>query len=341
MTTTQSKYVSVLMSFPVFLLMWGLYGWNTWNGDREGYELYYNTRVTLASWGKEVGYGYINIVASRSGISYATFQVFVSLVTLALLYRYIVKKAIAPLASLLAYFICFFALDFVLMRNFLAFAICLQAILFLAEGGVRGRLAYALWILLAASIHQSSLIYMIFVLMPVGRALPLSRFLAFFTACMAGYVVMRYLVPLPDAIAAHFSYYSISLKSAFFNSAVHVFSVAFLILVVVGERRTVLRGEAVDQRGRDLLFIYNLNLLSLLFIPLYFESEIFIRLLRFVLFFNVLHCVNALFVWRKTHAFILIYLVFLIVYLILFFLVPVAEYSVVPLFKNNALLGLG
>lgn len=55
----------------------------------------------------------------------------------------------------------------------------------------------------------------------------------------------------------------------------------------------------------------------------------------------MLHCVNALFVWRKTHAFILIYLVFLIVYLILFFLVPVAEYSVVPLFKNNALLGLG
>ncbi|MNG67031.1 hypothetical protein D3C79_253320 [compost metagenome] len=336
-----SRYLSVLLTFPVFLLMWALYGWNTWNGDRAGYELYYNTRVTLASWGKEVGYGYINILANQSGIPFAYFQIALSLITLAFLYRYVLKKTIAPLASLLAYFVCFFALDFVLMRNFLAFAICLQAILYLSEGGWRGRLGYALLILLATTIHQSSLIYMVFIVMPLGRALPLGRFLAFFITCISGYVLVRYLVPLPDSIAAHFNYYSTSWKSSIFNSAVHLLSVMFLTLVVVTERKDILRVAATDARDRELQFIYNLNLLSLFFIPLYFESEIFIRLLRFVLFFNLLHCVNALFVWRKTHLFVLSYLVFLMAYLILFFLLPVAEYSVIPLFKNNALLGLG
>lgn len=341
MLAMRSRYLSIALSFPVFLLMWGLYGWNTWNGDRDGYELYYNTRVTLASWGKEVGYGYLNILANRSGISFGYFQIALSLVTLLFLYRYVLKKTIAPVASLLAYFVCFFALDFVLMRNFLAFAICLQAMLYLCEGGWRGRLAYALLILLATSVHQSSLIYMVFVVMPLGRALPLARFMFFYCTCIGGYLLMRYFVPLPDAVAAHFSYYTTSLKSSVFNSAVHLFSVVFLVLVLVGERRSLLRCVAADERDRELLFIYNMNLLSLLFIPLYFESEIFIRLLRFVLFFNLLHCVNALFVWRKTHFLIIGYLLFLMLYLILFFLVPVAEYSVIPLFKNNALLGLG
>ena len=341
MTTTRSRYLSIILSVPVFLLMWVLYGWNTWNGDREGYELYYNTRVTLASWGKEVGYGYLNILANQSGISFGHFQIALSLVTLLFVYRYVLKKAVAPVASMLAYFVCFFALDLVLMRNFLAFAICLQAILFLYEGGWRGRVVYVLLIMLATSIHQSSLIYMVFVVMPLGRALPLMRFLLFFCTCIATYVMVRYFVPLPDAIAAHFSYYATSLKSSLFNSIVHVFSVLFLVLVVVGERKHLLRSAAMDERGKELTFIYNLNLLSLLFIPLYFESEIFIRLLRFVLFFNVLHCVNALFVWRKTHFLIVSYLSFLALYLVIFFLVPVAEYSVIPLFKNNALLGLG
>ncbi|HDS1699003.1 MULTISPECIES: EpsG family protein [unclassified Pseudomonas] len=341
MATMQSRYLSIILSIPVFLLMWALYGWNTWNGDRDGYELYYNTRITLASWGKEVGYGYLNIIAKQAGISFGHFQIALSLVTLLLVYRYVLKKAIAPVASMLAYFVCFFALDFVLMRNFLAFAICLQAMLYLYEGGWRGRLAYAFLILLATSIHQSSLVYMVFVVMPLGRVLPLNRLLFFCGIFISAYVMVRYFVALPDSIAAHFSYYATSLKSSLFNSAVHLLSVLSLVLVALSERKNLLRGVAVDERDRELIFICNVNCLSLLFIPLYFESEIFIRLLRFVLFFNLLHCVNSLFMWRKSYFLILCYLSFLMLYLILFFLVPVAEYSVIPLFKNNALLGLG
>jgi len=168
--------------------------------------------------------------------------------------------------------------------------------------------------------------------------LPIGRFFVFYLVCIIFYVALRYFVPLPDAVAAHFGYYSTSLKSAVFNSTVHVLSVFALIVVVLAERKHGLRELIADARGKELVFIYNMNLLSLLFIPLYFESEIFVRLLRFVLFFNVMHCVSALFVWRKTYFFILTYLLFMVAYLVLFFLYPVAEYSVVPLFRNNLLL---
>lgn len=335
--STTGKQLSIVLTLPVFLVMWMLYGGNYWNGDREAYELYYYTRDTLASWGKEIGYGYLNILASRSGLSYQGFQIAIALVTLALVWRYIVKRTLSPFLSLLVYFVCFFSLDYVLVRNFLAFAICLQAILVLFEDRPYSKLKYVLLIVLAASIHQSSLMLMAFVIMPVNRVVPLGRFLLVYASFIFFYIVVRYAVPLPEGIASHFNYYNTSLKSSLANVLVHVVSVVLITCAIFSERMSLARIYCETARDRELAFLLNLNLFSLFFLVLYFESEIFVRLLRSIIFFNMLHCVNSLFLPRRSYFFLGLYILFFSAYLVLFYIVPVADFSLIPLFRDNLL----
>jgi hypothetical protein len=334
----KGKQLSVFLAFLMFLVLWALYGWNFWNGDRDGYELYYNTRDTLASWGGEVGYGYLNIVAREGGLSFQSFQILISLVTLLLIFRYVVKRTISPFVSIVMYAVCFFSLDFVLMRNFLAFAIFLQGMLILFEDKPYSRIKYGILIMLAATIHQSSLMYILFIVMPVSRVVPLGKFFLLFLSFIFAYILIRFSVPLPDAIALHFNYYNTSLKSSFANVCVHLASLVLMTFAVLAERKNLREIKCISSREKELAFVLNLNLFSLFFLVLYFESEIFVRLLRSVMFFNILHCVNSLFLLRRTYLFLTLYILIFSVYLVLFFVVPVASFSIIPLFNSNLLL---
>ncbi|VVO86685.1 hypothetical protein PS850_02134 [Pseudomonas fluorescens] len=335
---SRSKLLSIVLAFPVFLVMWILYGWNYWNGDRSVYESYYTARDTLASWGGEVGYGSLNVIASQSGLSFQSFQILISLLTLYLVFRYVIKRAVSPLASLILYLVCFFSLDFVLMRNFLSFAIILQGVVTLFEAKPYCKVKYALIVLFATTVHQSSLFFMIFLFMPLNRVVPLRSFCFVYLMFVFSYVLMRLNVPLPVSVANHFSYYNTTLKSSFANVIAHVISMVLMTFVVLAERKSLCRVECASGRDKELAFILNLNLFSLFFLVLYFESEIFIRLFRTVLFFNVLHCVNSLFLPRRTYSFLICYILIFSSYLMFFFLFPVAQFSLFPLLKNNLLL---
>lgn len=337
---SRNKLLSVFLALPVFLVMWVLYGWNYWNGDREAYELYYSTRDTLASWGAEIGYGSLNILASQSGLSFQSFQILISLVTLYLVFRYMIKRTVSPFVSLVLYLVCFFSLDFVLMRNFLSFAILLQGMLTLFEAKPHCKIKYALFVLVAATVHQSSLIFIVFMFMPLNRVVSLRDFFLVYMMLVICYVLVRFNVPLPAAVAAHFNYYNTALKSAFTNVFVHLVSMVLMTFVVLAERKNLCRVECVYGRDKELAFILNLNIFSLFFLVLYFESEIFIRLFRTVLFFNILHCAGSLLLLRRTYSFLVFYILIFSGYLMFLFIFPVVQFSLVPLFKNNLIIEL-
>ncbi|OPA91295.1 hypothetical protein BFW87_20015 [Pseudomonas fluorescens] len=334
----KKRSLSIFFALLVCLIMWGLYGWNSWNGDRDGYELYYHTRDTLSSWGGEFGYGYLNIIASQSGLSFQGFQILMSLATLLLLFRYFTKQTLSPFASIVIYLVCFFSLDFVLMRNFFAFAIFLQGIILLYEGKRYCRVKYVALILLATAMHQSSLMFMVFVFIPLNRVVPLGRFLFVYISFIVFYLLVRYAVPLPESIANHFDFYNTTWKSVTANIVTHLVSFVLFALAVMAERKSLHKLDCSSGREKELAFILNINIFSLFFLVLYFESEIFVRLLRVIIFFNLLHCVNSLFLKRRTYLFLLAYIFIFGGYLILFFLVPVAQDTYISMFKNNLLL---
>jgi hypothetical protein len=333
-----SKRYSTLIVYLMFPIMWGLYGWNSWNGDRDGYEAYYAVRDSLSAWGMEFGYGYLNILANKLELPYQIFQILISLITLLLLFRYVIKVALFPVFSMLLYAVLFFPLDFVLMRNFLAFTIFLQGMIVLEEDGRYSRTKYFALIILATTVHQSSLVFLVFLFMPVNRAVNLSRFLVFFALFVSLYTLVRYNFKLPSSVAAHFDFYKVTLKSSLANAFVHLLSSILMILVVLGERKSIFNAWELSQRDRYLVFIMNFNVFSLFFLVLYFESEIFIRVFRVVLFVNIMHCVNSIFIGRRVYIFLIAYLGVFSFYVVSFFLLSVADNSLYPLFQNNLIL---
>lgn len=331
------RHLSITFTLPLICVMWILFGWNAWNGDRDAYELYYTRDIS--EWGVELGYGYLNVLSNQLGLDFQNFQIALSALILLLLWRYLLVQARAPFLSLLIYTLCFFALDYVLIRNTLAFVIVLQALLFLFRGGVTGRLMYAVLIVLAATVHKSSIIYLVFIIVPLQFTFNIWRllFLLFFFCVL--YIAGRNYLPLPSSIGGHLDYYSVSLKSSLFAIFVHGISVFLMVLVMVCERREIFYLRATTLREREMVFNLNINLLSLFFVVLYFESEIFIRILRFLIFFNLLYCVNALVLVRRTYFFIVIYLLLFAAFLIIYFILPAAELSLYPLFFRNLILG--
>lgn len=332
----RGRLLSIVLIAPIFSLLWLLYGGNYWNGDRDVYELYYE-RESLASWGLEFGYGYLNLISNRLRLDYQTFQILISLATIFLYLRYFLKVSNAPLLSFLFYAIVFFPLDYVLMRQSLAFAVSLQAFVLLFENCKYSRIKFLFLILLAASIHQSSVFFLIFCFMPRRKVISLGKFVSVFVFVVLLYFVLRLKVPLPDSIQAHFDTYNVSLKSAFFNLIFHFLSVALVFFSVVSEKRYILRYMARSTREAELVFILNLNLISCFWVVLYFEADIFVRLLRCLVFFNVFYALGSLALRLKGNYLNLIVVSFFSLYLVVYFIVPVISFTVVPLFNKNLL----
>ena len=293
MSSITRRHISFFSSLLLLLLIWLLYGWNSWNGDRDAYEFKYESNLLLI-WGTEVGYGYLNTLGKQLGLAYQDFQIFIATITLLLIWRYINAQGKSPFLLLLIYALCFFPLDYVLMRNSLAFAIVLQALLFLSQGDKKGRMIYGVLILLASTIHQSSLIYLPLIFISLDRVYRPWRFLCFLLIFYSILLVGRNYFQTPNVVSDHLEYYSASFGNGAILSLLHITSFILVTMTVCNENKRIFSLKAENVNSRRLVFIINFNLISLIFLVLYFESGIFVRLLRIVIFINMCYCINSI-----------------------------------------------
>jgi|GEM_PF-2972016 len=335
-----SKKPLKFIAIPLLLVMICLYGWNSWNGDRDAYVLYYSWE-SIENWGREIGYGYINLWMNKFGFSYQNFQIIIAIITLFLLYRFFSKTAYSLGFSLLIYFIVFFSLDYVLVRSFLAFAIVLQGFLVLCRGDKYCKFKFALIVVFAASIHQSAILFLVFIFLDSIKIYSFARFLLLCIFFSLVYFVNKFFLSflLVFDVASHLNQYGYTFRGAVVTALIHLSSVLAIWILIGLEKRNLYSLRGVSFRDREIVFIFNLNLFSLFFIPLYFQSEIFVRLLRYLLFFNIFYCVNSIVLRVKILVFVLVYFFVFSGYLIFYFLYPTMDFTVFPLFNNNILLG--
>ena len=333
------RHISVVLSLLLLLVIWLLYGWNSWNGDRDAYEFRYESN-TLIVWGQEVGYGYLNTTGKKLGLTYQEFQIFVATITLFLIWRYIAAQGKSPFLLLLMYVICFFSLDYVLMRNSLAFAIILQALLFLFRGDFKGRIIYGVLILLATSIHQSSIIYLPLILIPLTRVYSVWRFACFLVVFYLLFFVGRTFLYTLTVVTDHLDYYTASVTSGIVLCLVHLVSFLLVTMSVIKEKRDIFSIRAENTNDRRLIFIININLLSLVFFILYFESGIFVRLLRTIIFINMCYCVNAIALARNARFYATSHVIIFTVFLYVYFIQPTLNLTVYPLFSKNLIFAM-
>ncbi len=333
---SKRQVLSTYLLFTLVLLAWLLYGANYWNGDRDAYELYY-MRESLASWGVEFGYGYLNSLFRNAGFSYQIFNAFISIATLLLILRFIVKRTGSPVLAFLFYLFLFFPLDYVLMRQTFAFAIALQGFISLYEEGRHSKVKFIFFILLASTMHQSAIFFLVFYFLFSDRVINPYRFILAFIVFLIFYIFFRVTIPLPQSVQAHFDVYKVSLKSALVNTFIHLFSVGLILLFAKLKKNAHLDIPLGIRVKKELSFILNLNLISCVWVVLYFESEIFIRLLRSLIFLDLFYAVGAFRLFSRDALVYFIAILLWSTYLVLVFLWPTMDLTVLPLVEKNLL----
>lgn len=310
------RYIFIIL----FLIAWCLYGGNQWNGDRDAYELYY-IRDSIVPWGVEVLYGYMNIISYMLGLSFQTFQIIISFFTITLVCIYFNKTYQYPGVAILLYFFLMLPLDYVLMRTSLSYAIVLNAFVFLFRGK-RG--AYFSLVVIASLIHQSAAFFLIFLLVKKDGVINKTSIYIVVTLFFSAFIqVVFYYGYIPQKIIAHLSYYEITWKTIVSCIFFHVLSV-FLI-------ECDFKGR---MGGRYDIFILNINVVSLLIIVLYFQSDIFVRLFRLLVFINIVYLCQRILVTKKVTILSIIYIVFYSFYLLIYYIYPVIDYTLAPLFQS-------
>ena len=154
---------SKTLAFLIFILCFLLFGWNEWNGDYDMYEDMYNFNHSFPQNFYELGYWKLSAYFLDKGFSFNEYLVFFSFFIIVLYGRFIFKLSNFPAIVAFLYFIVYFPLDYVLLRNTLAFGIILQGIYMLIEQKKYGKIGYILLVLIAWSIHFSAIIYIFFI----------------------------------------------------------------------------------------------------------------------------------------------------------------------------------
>lgn len=180
--------------------------------------------------------------------------------------------------------------------------------------------------------------FLILLIIPRERVIPLRVAISYLVLFYSLYIILRKGYVLPESLAEHLRFYSQSLKNAVILTVLNFFSVVGVFLMHLA----ICRGRLVLSipRDRDSIFIMNLNVISLSLVVLYFESDVFVRLFRVLLFINIAYCINVFCVGGNYKKLVCaFYILAFSFYILYYFLIPVLEFTVIPLFKYNSLIG--
>jgi hypothetical protein len=334
----KSKAVTVLFA----LFIWVLFGWNYSNGDYEGYEEKYNTSfLLLLNTSYEIGFNLLCVGSNLIGLSFPQFLIIISGITLLLLLRFILRYSIYPALVIVLFFWVFFPLDYVLLRNFLAFSIVLQGLICVIDDVDYKYVKFIFLILLASTIHSSSFIYLILLLAFYFKTQ--IKFLYVVLLVLLGIVFYKI---IGQAILANVLNVSGG-RGDYYQTNLITF-ISLLILQLVGTIFIIylyflLKIESLSTSlARFYLIFLNINVVIFLITVLYFDYSIFIRLYRNIAIVNCVFITNIIFIiYPKNIIGRLKVFFFFLCYLILFFnyfITPYIEDTLLSLFKYNRLL---
>lgn len=316
-----------------FLFMWTLWGWNTWNGDYEAYEkMFLGIEEGVSAEG---GYWLLNSFFRFFINDFQTFLIIISFLVLFSVYKFVIAFSPYPALFSLLYFVIFI-MEFVFIRDYIASTFFIVA-LGLVFREKKHKVAYfVLLLLLASSIHTFYLLFFIFLPCIKSKSIfPLHKWFKYIVlinifVILAGNVFIPY---LGNYIGAKVAYYAgtggITTSS---------YALLLIVLIVTFTRNILLN---VGKEKIQIKVLYNINVLSLLFVGIFFyipyASSRFLRVL-FVLdiLFMMIGYFYAKGLNKKIIAFCLLFLISIIS---AFFLEITSAYTIIPLYECNIIWG--
>lgn len=151
-------------------VLWILFAFTMGNTDYENYKVVYDNidREFILQYYKglanESGFRLLYRIFFAMGFSYEVFLIVFAFVGLFLLSKVVWKYSMNPNVVMVLYFLHPFAIDSVQIRSFMAVSIVLYFLQFLIDGKKWGTQKYLVGVLLATTIHVSSIFFVILVL---------------------------------------------------------------------------------------------------------------------------------------------------------------------------------
>lgn len=331
----RSKFICVL----IFIFMFTLAGWNTWNGDYDAYErLYYNSILMTNEY--EPGYILINNVSNMLGIKYQFFLQIIYGFVLSIFAYASIKYSKYPALYSAIYFMIFI-LEYVFLRNYLSHAILLVAFIVVIKEVRLYKLWFFVLVMIASTMHSTAIIWLLFffAIKQDEKILNLKKSMLFFSTLAIGSYF--FLIPILSVLGGSYSdkiqayLYEDSLTTVFF---IH----PLIVFLVYNYFKIVLNREVVPRNFRKIYcLVANVNIISLVYLSLYIHIPYFARFLRFLFAFDILFMISAFYYikTKRSEMNMTLTLCLIIFALIVMFYGSTHHFATYPLFKNNSLWG--
>lgn len=319
---------SMILSILLLILMMLLWGWNTYNGDYKPYETSYYIIPSTPSYPMEFGYKAIVTIANEYGLTYSQFLKIFAVICICLL-SYIVFSLTEYKAICLAlYFWIYFPLDYVLLRNTLSFLIIGCAFVYFFKQKKNRIFIVALLILIASSIHSTSVFYtllFLFLLLPKIKLRILMPIM--FLAVVLIFIAQQFLFSIFDAqFGERASFYDGS-----FNSfLIYTFWQIIMFLILTSKSKVYSTNIQYDLIKRTNIFLFILS-------PLFLILSIVVRIFRNCSFISSIYIIDRIMKHRLSILYIILFLAFNI-FFYTHFIGLVSDDTITPLFFSNELL---
>ncbi|MEJ5104618.1 EpsG family protein [Chryseobacterium sp. MYb328] len=327
---------SKMVAGGVFLFMWQLWGWNTWNGDYFQYEYIYNTlgKFGLDALNVEIGYNIFNHWIYSLGFDFQGFMIIYSFVILGLI-MYFTNKSPYPAVFAILYFIIFI-MDYVFMRNYMANVLFFVFLALLFKNPKYLIVKSLIVLLLALAFHNTGIFYFAFLLvlrnklsikklsiLVMGIVLVLSTSMTLFISLINS-----------EFLAGKIKYYATG-DSPIGPAMSHgIIVLALLLFIHFTKKQQLLLSP---EKNRVITLFQKINIITLIYIPLYFFIPDFGRFFRVLFPLELFLILYLFYSYKKINLRVILGLILIGMYSIVLyqFAFSTLKLTYYPLIESN------
>lgn len=323
--------------YLIFILLWILFAFNTYNVDMDNYKnVFYNIELYDIDYGFKI----LCLILKNFGADYKLLVLIIATFSLFIILTVIKKYTKNVTFVLLLYLVFPFFLDIIQIRNTLAMAISIYAMTFLIDKVAHYRIKYIVLILIASSIHISAISYLIFLLCDLPKKW--FNFIVYISLSFSALIVfMPSILIRFTSIIPKLSYYMISTANTqFITKILFMFILLFLNLILE------FKISSSTSNNRLFNFLYKIRFLIFVFYPLLLYDVDFFRIIRniyllyYILIANYYDIGNYKIISTKNNLIIIILLVgFVALSNYLFISIYSFNEVIIEILENNEIFG--
>lgn len=272
--------------YLLLLLLLLIFAGNDFNADYLVYERVYNNFSEYSKF--EFGYGFLMRIARFIGINYQGFIIIISLLGFLLIIRALKKYKANLNYILFCYSLYPFLLDVTQVRFFLSTAIFINFVPLLSQKNKLSTIKYIFGILLAASIHTSALVFLIFLIAKMKLKQIFKFQIVLFTIIITIFIIINgnKITFMNDLIgilneSKYVVYFDSQIRFGFLIPLFYYTTSIFLLywsnkILLIRNNNECINSEIISFSK----IVLDLHIISLILFPLFFINLQFIRFYR-------------------------------------------------------------